>query len=143
MVLMGLTPDIFHSRTFALCSACYRCTLRCPRGLALTDAMDSLKQIAAREAPRHDPTGTAFHHLFMESVRRNGRVRETWLMAKYMAAVGPRNPGLPAGMTPLGLRLLRKGKLSFRPPADRHPLDRLFRRVEELTAPPEAGVRKE
>ena len=46
MVLMGEVDDIFKSKTFTLCSNCYMCTLRCPRGLPLTDAMSALKQIA-------------------------------------------------------------------------------------------------
>jgi len=33
MVLLGQTDAIFSSQTFSLCSACYYCTLRCPRGL--------------------------------------------------------------------------------------------------------------
>ena len=48
-VLLGQTDEIFKSRTFSLCSDCYYCTLRCPRGLTLTEAMNALKQIAARE----------------------------------------------------------------------------------------------
>ena len=39
MLLMGREDDIFDSKTFYLCSACYSCTLRCPRGLELTAAM--------------------------------------------------------------------------------------------------------
>ena len=45
MVLMDQTEKIFQSKTFVLCSACYYCTLRCPRGLPLTEAMEALKQI--------------------------------------------------------------------------------------------------
>ena len=46
LVLMGLTEQIFQSKTFVLCSNCYCCTLRCPRGLPLTEAMEALKGIA-------------------------------------------------------------------------------------------------
>ena len=49
MVLMNRSADIFNSQTFELCSACYCCTLRCPRGLPLTEAMAALKQVAASQ----------------------------------------------------------------------------------------------
>ena len=45
-VLMGEKETIFQSKTFFLCSACYYCALRCPRGLPLTETMSALKQIA-------------------------------------------------------------------------------------------------
>ena len=46
MVQLGLTDELFNSKTFSLCSSCYYCTLRCPRGLPLTEAIHGLKQLA-------------------------------------------------------------------------------------------------
>ena len=37
-ILLGLEQEVFESHTFWLCSACYSCTLRCPRGLPITKA---------------------------------------------------------------------------------------------------------
>jgi len=134
MVLMEETDAVFHSRTFALCSACYYCTLRCPRGLALTHAMDRLKQIAAsRDIIEYRPNAR-FYGSFMESVRRHGRVNEMEFMQKYFIRM--KNPLTPLKFAPLGVRLLRKGKISIRAEKSRpeHSLDALFRRVEELEA---------
>ena len=39
MVLSDQLEDLFASKSFTMCSACYWCTLRCPRGLELTKAM--------------------------------------------------------------------------------------------------------
>ena len=47
MVLGGRIRDLLNSRSFIYCSACYTCTLRCPRGLPLTTAMAELKQVGA------------------------------------------------------------------------------------------------
>jgi len=130
-VLLGRREAVFHSRTFTLCSACYFCTLRCPRGLHLTEAMHALKQAAARERlPLYHPV-TAFFRHFMESVRRHGRVNELELMTFYLAEM--KNPLLPLRYSGLGVRLAAKGKLPLRWPLRRkRPLEALFRKAAEL-----------
>ena len=132
MVLMGLKDQIFQSKTFALCSNCYCCTLRCPRGLPLTEAMDALKQIAARECLANYRQSTLFYKNFLQSVRRHGRVNEMEFMAFYFAAM--RNPFIPLRFAPLGVRLMRKGKVSVAavPLNARRPLESIFRKVEAL-----------
>ena len=49
MIALDLPERIFGSRTYWLCAGCYTCTLRCPRGLPLTAAMQALKRIAVQE----------------------------------------------------------------------------------------------
>ncbi|MDZ7831168.1 MAG: 4Fe-4S dicluster domain-containing protein [Desulfobacterales bacterium] len=132
LVLTGNTEEVFHSRTFALCSACYYCTLRCPRGLPLTEAMHALKRAAAHENIAEYRPSARFYGSFLDSVRRHGRVNEMEFMRRYFILM--KNPAIPLKFTPLGLRLLRKGKISIFPDKSKpeHPLDRMFRRVEEL-----------
>ncbi|QTA93967.1 4Fe-4S dicluster domain-containing protein [Desulfonema magnum] len=131
MVLMGRKKDIFQSKTFDLCSACYYCTLRCPRGLPLTEAMGRLKQIAARENLPKYKTSVRFYKSFMESVRRHGRVREMEFMTLYFASM--KDPILPLKFTPLGIQLMSKRKVSIQIPSKGEgTLDAVFRKVEEL-----------
>jgi len=132
MVLMGEQDLIFKSKTFALCSACYACSLRCPRGLPLTEAMAALKQAAARaNVPAFRPSAR-FYRSFLESVRRHGRVRESEFMTLYFLAM--KNPLLPLKFAPLGLKLMGKGKLHVALPtgAGRGALDAIFDKVAEL-----------
>lgn len=131
MVLMGLKDEIFQSKTFALCSACYCCTLRCPRGLPLTEAMEALKQIAARENLTQYKNSVQFYKAFIQSVRRHGRVNEMEFMTLYFAAL--KNPLTPLRFAPLGMKLLSKGKVSVLPPLRRErPLESVFRNVAAL-----------
>ena len=131
MVLMGLKDQIFQSKTFTLCSNCYYCTLRCPRGLPLTEAMDALKQIAAREHLAKYRQSTLFYKNFLRSVRRHGRVNEMEFMAFYFAAL--RNPFIPLQFAALGARLMLKRKVSMALPLKaRRPLESIFRKVEAL-----------
>ena len=71
----------------------------------------------------------------MESVRRHGRVREMEFMTLYFAAM--KNPILPLRFTPLGIKLMRKGKVSVQIPSKgRSTLSTIFKKVEELEATP-------
>ena len=114
LVLMGQEEEIFSSRTFCLCSACYYCTLRCPRGLPLTEAMYMLKQVAARRRLKAYKPSEAFYSSFLESVRRHGRVRESEFMTLYFSAM--KNPLLPLRYASLGLKLMAKGKVDLKLP---------------------------
>lgn len=137
LVQVGAKEEIFHSKTFSLCSACYFCTLRCPRGLPLTETMSALKRLAAAEGHPQYKQSANFYRAFMTTVRRYGRVRELELMNRYFFSM--RNPFLPVGFAPLGLKLMSKRKI----PLWEIPklfgegrFDRLFRKVEELEATP-------
>ncbi|MFZ7125372.1 MAG: 4Fe-4S dicluster domain-containing protein [Desulfobacterales bacterium] len=137
LVLMGDTEAIFRSHTFMLCSACYTCTLRCPRGLPLTDAMSRLKQIAAREGMPEHQEGTAFYRCFMDSIRRHGRVNEMGFISAYFRSQMLRKPLLPLKYTPMGMRLMRKGKLGphRREGGGGHrSLEAMFRKAETMEA---------
>ena len=133
MVLMGQGNAILRSETFELCSNCYYCTLRCPRGLPLTEAMNDLKQMAAREnLPGYKKSGL-FYKNFIESVRRNGRVREMEFMSLYFLSM--KNPFTALKFAPLGMKLLSKKKISVRIPSTgkgAFDLDPIFRKVEEI-----------
>jgi len=128
MVLAGETDTLFDSLSFSLCSACYMCTLRCPRGLALTRAMGELKQAGALMALSKTRASDLFYRLFLDNVRQYGRIREMELMGRYFW--GLKNPVTPVSYAPLGLALLRRKKIRPQLPS-RGPgkLDRLFEGV--------------
>lgn len=111
LVIMGRTARVMASQTFILCSDCYACTLRCPRGLPLTAAMETLKGIAfARREKRHR-NPRLFYEQFMQTVRRHGRIHEVEFMTRYFAAV--KNPLASLRFAPLGWKLLGKGKIEI------------------------------
>lgn len=131
MVLLEQEKEIFQSRTFILCSSCYYCTLRCPRGLKLTEAMGALKQIASSQDLKPYVKSINFYKSFMNSVRRHGRVREMEFMTLFFLSM--KDPFLPLGFTSLGMRLIGKGKVSIEIPSkDSNALEAIFRKVEEM-----------
>lgn len=131
MVLLDQKDKIFKSQTFTLCSACYYCTLRCPRGLPLTEAMGKLKQIAARENSKPHKTSIRFYKSFMDSVRRHGRVHEMEFMTLYFLSM--KNPFVPLKFMPLGMKLMGKRKVSIEIPSrEPNSLEAIFRKVEKM-----------
>jgi heterodisulfide reductase subunit C len=131
---LGDQKTIFRSKTFFVCSACYYCTLRCPRGLYLTETMSDLKRLATAEGYKHYGQSAHFYRTFMKTVQRYGRVREAEFMNRYFLAV--KNPFFPLGFIGLALKFMRKRKIPLEIPRlfGRGRFDKLFRKVAELEA---------
>ncbi len=49
LIQLGLRDEVVNSRTFWLCTTCRACTVRCPRGIDLTETMLMLKRYAVKE----------------------------------------------------------------------------------------------
>ncbi|RLC31862.1 heterodisulfide reductase, partial [Candidatus Woesebacteria bacterium] len=93
--------------------------------------MSALKQIAAKENLVPYKKSIRFYKSFMESVRRHGRVREMEFMTLYFLAM--KNPLIPLQFAPLGMKLMNKGKVSFKIPSKGSgALEAIFRKVEEI-----------
>ena len=74
LVQLGEKEVVFNSKTFFLCSTCYYCTLRCPRGLPLTETIEKLKALAAKDDIGTHRESIKFYAAFMETIRRYGRI---------------------------------------------------------------------
>ena len=134
---LGESEEIFNSTTFYLCSACYYCTLRCPRGLPLTDTMSALKRLAAAEGIARYKKSSNFYKTFMDTVRRYGRIREAEFMNRYFYSM-KKKPFLPLGFVAVGMKLMKKRKMPLEMPRlfGKGRFDGLFRKVKELEARP-------
>ncbi len=141
LVIMGRLADVMASRTFILCSDCYTCTLRCPRGLPLTEAMETLKGIAFTRCEARHRSSRLFYEKFMHTVRRHGRLREMAFMTGYFTAM--KSPLAPLRFAPLGMKLIGKGKveMGFRKSAAM-PLDALFDKVADIERTAAAPLEK-
>ncbi|MBG0775700.1 MAG: 4Fe-4S dicluster domain-containing protein [Desulfovibrionaceae bacterium] len=134
LLLHGYADEVMDSKTFYLCSSCYGCTLRCPRGLPLTRAMAALKRASILRGGPGQRRHGAFYATFVDNVRRLGRVNETDLMAHYFVAL--RDPLAPFSFMPLGLRMLAKGKAGLHGSPQRGRLGPLFAKVREMEEKP-------
>ena len=102
--------------------------------------MGALKQIASSEDLKLHKKSIRFYKSFMSSVRRHGRVHEMEFMTLFFLSM--KDPFLPLTFTPLGMKLMGKGKVALRPEkSTAPPLDALFDKVADLerTAAQSAG----
>jgi heterodisulfide reductase subunit D len=81
MVHLGLKDEIARSSTFWLCTACYSCTVRCPRGIPVSDSMRQIREWINRSGAQETPR--ALHLLsdmILNSHNMAGEKNESRLM---------------------------------------------------------------
>jgi heterodisulfide reductase subunit C2 len=109
----GEMEKIFRSRTIWVCASCYMCTTRCPQAIKITDLLYALKRTAMEEGlyPDRFPAYRLSKN-FVRIVNRYGRNNELLLLVRYYLE---RNPLELLRLLPLGLQLLRRGRVSLFP----------------------------
>ena len=112
-VRAGMLDRVLASNTVWMCASCYSCAVRCPAGVPFTDVMYRIKQFGiARRLIDQRTRGAAMARSFMEVVERFGRSSEGELLRRYYARSGYTQA---VSQVPLGMRLLRRGRLGIRP----------------------------
>ncbi len=113
MVKNGFKDEALGNATIWLCPSCYACQVRCPAKIKITDVMYSLKRMAIEE--KVYPSRFVIPILDREMSRliaKHGRNSELWLILNlYLKSFNPL--GL-LKMTPMGLRLMKTGRMSFK-----------------------------
>jgi len=104
MVQLGLKKEVLSSNTIWICTTCFSCSVRCPRGIHPTELMELLKPMAIAEGVENKDS--KFDNVFSGVVRKNGRASEFLLISKY----GLMEPGIIKQL-PFGISLFQKGKL--------------------------------
>ena len=104
MVQLGLKNEVLSSNTIWICTSCFSCSVRCPRGIHPTELMETLKPMAIAQGLENKES--KFDTVFSGVVRKNGRASEFLLISKY----GIMEPGIIKQL-PFGISLFQKGKL--------------------------------
>jgi heterodisulfide reductase subunit C len=112
LVRADMREDVLSSNSMGFCASCYLCTVRCPRGVQVTDLMHVLEGLSVRHGVRNGHTTTpAMHRAFVESLQSDGRIHEFGFMRRFYFRT---NPLAALKMLPLGLKLLSRGRLHLR-----------------------------
>ena len=113
MTRAGMREEVLSSNAMWYCMACYLCTVRCPRGVRITDLMHTLEYLAMRQHLSHRRTLTpAMYRSFSYFIRSLGNVPEIWFMARFYLLT---NPLRALKLIPIALNLVRRGRLSIVP----------------------------
>ena len=133
MVQLGFVDEVLDSKTMWLCSLCYQCQVRCPRGIPLTETITHLKQLAMERGLVSSHQSEAFYKAFADVMRRYGRNREMEFMVRYFLQG---NPLTAFKFVRMGAMMVMRGKAHPELPVDREgrSLQKLFERVAELEA---------
>ncbi|OGP49080.1 MAG: heterodisulfide reductase [Deltaproteobacteria bacterium RBG_13_43_22] len=119
-IQLGLKQEIRESATIWVCASCETCTTRCPNEIDIAGVMDFLKQSVVKEKGQAaEDKVLAFHQIFMDDIRKRGRVFETGLVGKYMLHSGDwvtklKDRSILDEML-LGWTMFRKGRLNLFP----------------------------
>jgi heterodisulfide reductase subunit C len=127
LVQLGQKDTVLGSRSIWLCANCQACTTRCPCNIEVARVMEALRIMSVEEGTVSEKNIQLFYDEFIESVRRNGRVFETGLIAKYNFKASK-----PFTDADLGPTVLLKGKLAFMPSKIKglRAIEEIFKRFE-------------
>jgi heterodisulfide reductase subunit C len=119
-IQLGLRKEILGSSTIWVCASCETCTTRCPNEVDIARVMDYLKQtIVKKKTKAAERKVLTFHRVFLDAVRKRGRVFETGLMQNYMLKSGEWIHKLKDRTIMeeirLGWTMARKGRLNMLP----------------------------
>ena len=110
-------PSVLSSKAIWLCAGCQTCSTRCPQDIDVVGVMDELRiEARKRNIPSAVPDVQQFNRLFMLFIKWFGRLPELIFILTYKLLRG--KPFADMGM---GLRMMRKGKLTVLPHFARTP----------------------
>jgi heterodisulfide reductase subunit C len=128
LVQLGRREEVLSSHTIWLCASCETCTSRCPKNIEVAALMDALRFLASPHGqPQTEKEISLFHRLFLEAVRRFGRVNDLYLMGKFnLLTLNPLRDWR------VGHKLFSKGKLKITGPPvkNRAEFQEIFRRAQ-------------
>jgi len=126
-IQLGLRKKVLQSSTIWLCASCNTCSVRCPRGIDVAKVMECLRQYAFETGEVSEETISGFNQVFLDSVKRHGRVFELELILGFN--LKSRQPFKDALMGPA---MLQKGKVSLLPERikGREEVKRIFERIK-------------
>jgi heterodisulfide reductase subunit C2 len=115
LVRLGLKEKVLQSSAIWICASCETCATRCPNDIEIVRLMDVLRS-ESLEAGVKGPLANIpkFHKIFVDQIRKRGRIDEARLLLNYEIRTG--------GFLPLekfreeanlGLEMFRKGKLKL------------------------------
>lgn len=136
----GDIESILRSRTIWVCASCYSCTARCPQGIKITDLLYALKRIAMEKKlyPQKFPV-YALSESFVKNINKYGRNYELGMIRRYLMKAGIYNLRWMISMTPMGIKLVQKGRLALLPGKikARDELAAIIAKAEQIERPQE------
>jgi len=115
MVRLGLKERVLQSTAIWLCASCETCATRCPNEIKIVCLMDVLRNESLEEGIKSPVSKISkFHQVFVEQIRKKGRVDEESLMINYELKTGDfLSLKKMRELASLALQMFRKGKVQL------------------------------
>ena len=112
MIRAGMKDEVLSSNTLWNCTSCYRCMVRCPRGIPVTYILQDLASKAADLGYADSHENTRFSRSFWWSASKFGRTDERLVTARYYFSFGLVE-GIRRGLANLkiALGMVRTGRM--------------------------------
>ncbi len=116
MVRNGRRDAVLGSKAITLCTSCYRCKVRCPRGIPVIDVMHGLAHYGIKKGIIPQKGTAAFGGEFWKMIYRIGRIDEKILPLIYNFKEGL-VPGIKSTleMAPMGAQMLLHHRMAILP----------------------------
>jgi heterodisulfide reductase subunit C2 len=131
--MLGEKEKVLRSKTIWACLQCYTCSVRCPNDIHVGHVFDTLRKIAVREEKAEDDLWK-FDEIFLDSIKRHGRIYEAELMLLYLLKTGQMfSYAEIMAWTKMGIPTMLKGRVGVTPHniKDRKGFKDLFDRAQQ------------
>ncbi|WP_238442372.1 4Fe-4S dicluster domain-containing protein [Desulfofalx alkaliphila] len=121
LIRSGAKDEVLKSNTMWLCTSCYTCACRCPRGVPMMDVMHDLRRLA--EEAGYVNNSSHMSKVYYGDVAKRGRVWEGGLTIKYGLKLGIFNAmKLGLEMQDVVMQMMKHKRLPiFPPPSVKNP----------------------
>ncbi len=138
MIRAGMKEEVLSSNTMWNCTSCYRCVVRCPRGIPVTYILQDLGAKAAEMGYADKVDNTRFSRSFWWSAKTFGRTDERLVTARYYFSFGL-VAGIRKGLENLKIAfgMVRTGRMHIGVPhkiKDRKGLQAILAKAAEIEA---------
>ena len=88
MVQFGQRDEVLASKMLWQCTSCQTCATRCPQKVSVAALNDGLRRMSAQAKTTSKSAVPVFNSIFMNAVRKRGRMNEAGLMASFKLRTG-------------------------------------------------------
>ncbi|MCX8022439.1 MAG: 4Fe-4S dicluster domain-containing protein [Syntrophorhabdaceae bacterium] len=129
-IILGEREKVLSSKTIWTCLQCITCSVRCPNDIDIAHVFDTARKLSIKEEMASNRDTWLFDSLFLESVKKHGRLNEIEAILKYKLA----KKDLFSD-TKMGMDMFLKGRIGIMPHniKDRKGMGRIFENLKEGT----------
>ena len=130
-IQLGAREKVLKASTLWVCASCEACATRCPQEIEIVQLMNLLRRLATEEGVVTEK-GPVLNDVFLEAIRKKGRVHELSLILDLKRRTGGLFK-LDKDEIRLGIEMFRHGKLKLLPSRikETEAMKKLFSRLEK------------